>query len=151
MSTIKWATPEVLATALSTELNTLADSTSDTTGFSALSPELNNEADLFQYLDLELVLAAQGVARSVGAVVEVWIAVAVDSTPNYPADSNAALVSGALRSFVLDAAVTARRLTLTNIPIPPFKFKLYARNDTGQAFAASGNTLKYRRHNEQSV
>ncbi len=79
------------------------------------------------------------------------IAVAVDSTPNYPADSNAALVSGFLRSFVLDAATTARRLTLTNIPIPPFKFKLYVRNDTGQVLAASGNTLKYRRHNEQIV
>ncbi len=151
MSTLKWLAPETLQAYLSTALDSLADSTSDTTGFSTLGAEVNNEADLFQYLDLELVLAAQGVARSVGAVVEVWIAVAVDSTPNYPADSNAALVSGFLRSFVLDAATTARRLTLTNIPIPPFKFKLYVRNDTGQVLAASGNTLKYRRHNEQIV
>lgn len=151
MATFKWAVPETLATALSTELDALADSTSDTTGFSALAAEIDNEAGLFQYLDLELNLAAQGAARSAGAVVEVWISVAVDSTPNYPADSNAALVSAFLRAFVLDAATTARRLALTNIPIPPFKFKFYARNDTGQAFAASGNTLRYRRHNEQSV
>ena len=49
------------------------------------------------------------------------------------------------------AATTARRLTKVNIPIPPLKFKLYAWNKTGQALAASANTLKYRRHNEQDV
>lgn len=149
-TTFKWVAPETLASALTTELNSLANSTSDTTGFSALSAEIDNEAGLFQYIDLELFIDTQGSARAAGAAVHVMIAAAVDNTPTYPADSNAPLVDQ-LTAFNFDAATTARRLTKYNIGIPPLKFKLYAWNKTGQALAASANTLKYRRHNEQGV
>jgi hypothetical protein len=149
MSTLKWGTPEALQSYLTTALDTLANSTTDTTGFSALGAEIDNEQDRYQYISFELNLAAQGVARSAGAVVEIWKAEAVDSTPNYPADTNAAFASNSVRSFQLDAATTARRLTLTNIPLAPYKTKFQLRNVTGQAFAVSGSTLKYRRHNEE--
>ena len=148
-TTFKWVAPEALATALTTELNSLADSTSDTTGFSAVSAEIPNETDLFQYINLELVLAAQGVARSTGAFVAVYINFAADGAI-YDDASNKAF-GQLLTVFQLDAATTARRLTKTNIPIPPLDFKLLVLNDTGQAFAATLNTLKYRRHNEQGV
>lgn len=149
MATFKWVAPEAIATALTTELNSLANQTSDTTGFTALSSEIDNETDLFQYIDLELVLATQSSARSAGGTVEIWLIANVSGT--YPADSVASLVSNFLRSFVFDATTTARRLTLKNMPLPALKFKLQARNNTGFALAASGNTLKYRRHNEQVV
>lgn len=149
-TTFQWVAPGTLTTALSTELNSLADSTSDTTGFSALSAEVNGETGLQQYIDLELVLAAQGAARASGAFVAVYIAYAVDSTPNYPDTANKPL-DRLLCIFGLDAATTARRLTVTNLPLAPLKFKLYVLNDTGQAFAATGNTLKYRLHNEQGI
>lgn len=146
MATFQWVAPEALQSYLSTGLDSLANA-----AFSASGAEVDNTTGLFQYINLELVIAAQGVARSAGAVVEVWTEVAVDATPNYPDRAVADLISNFLRSFQLDAATTARRLTLTNIPIPPLKLKLYVKNGTGQAFAASGNTLKYRRHNEGSV
>lgn len=146
----KWKAPETLAGYFTTEMNSIVNSTSDTTGFTALGAEIDNTTDLFQYINLELVLAAQGVARSAGATVEVWIAVAVDPS-NYPDTANAALMGGFFAAFALDAATTARRLTLYDIPIPPLKFKLYLRNRTGQTWASSGNTFKTRRHNEQSV
>lgn len=149
-TTFLWHVPESIQSALTTALDALANSTSDTTGFSALSAEIANGTDLYHYIDLELVLAAQGVARSAGATVEVWIAYQLDGT-NYPDTANAAFMSGFLRSFQLDAATTARRLTLTNIPIAPFPFKLYVRNKTGQALAAADNTLKYRRHTEKGI
>jgi hypothetical protein len=145
MATFKWLAPETLATALSTELNGLAN-----TAYSALSATIDNETGLFQYIDLELFIAAQAVARSVGAWVGVYIAAAVDPTPTFPDTSNDAFAE-LLAAFQLDAATTARRLTRTNIAIPPLKFQLYVKNNTGQAFAATGNTLKYRRHAEQSI
>ena len=147
-TTFKWVAPEALTTALTTQLDGLIDSTSDTTGFSAVSAEIPNETDLYQYINLELVLGIQ-VARSAGAFVAVYINFAADGAI-YDDTSNKAFTQ-LLTVFQLDAATTARRLTKANLPIPPLDFKLLVLNDTGQAFAATLNTLKYRRHNEQGV
>ena len=148
-TTFKWVAPESLTAYLGTELNTLADSTSDTTGFSAVGAEIANETDLYQYIDLQLVVATQGAARSAGAFVAVYINYAADGS-TYDDTSNKAF-SELLTVFQLDAATTARTLTKVNLPIPPIDFKLLVMQDTGQAFAATLNTLKYRRHNEQGV
>ena len=148
-TTFQWVAPEALTSYFTTELNSLADSTSDTTGFSAAGAEIANETNLYQYINLELVVAAQGAARSAGAFVAVYINYAADGT-TYDDTSNKAFAE-LLAVFPLDAATTARRLTKTNIPIPPLDFKLLVLNDTGQALAATLNTLKYRRHNEQGV
>ena len=148
-TTFKWVAPEALTAYLGTELNTLADSTSDTTGFSAVGAEIANETDLYQYIDLQLVVATQGGARSAGAFVAVYINYAADGS-TYDDTSNKAF-SELLAVFPLDAATTARTLTKVNLPIPPIDFKLLVMQDTGQAFAATLNTLKYRRHNEQGV
>jgi hypothetical protein len=145
-TTFQWTAPESLTSALTTELNSLADSTSDTTGFSGLSSEIANETNLYKYIALELVVATQGSARSAGAFVSVYIVYAADGTTY--SDSANKLFSEELTRFPLDASTTARRLTKVGIPILPLDFKLYVLNDTGQAFASSGNTLKYRRHNE---
>lgn len=148
-TTFKWVAPETLTSYFTTELNTLADSTSDTTGFSAVGAEIANETDLYQYINLQLVLATQGAARSAGGFVAVYINYAADGT-TYDDTSNKVFTE-LLAVFPLDAATTARTLTKTNIPIPPIDFKLLVLNDTGQALAATLNTLKYRRHNEQGV
>lgn len=145
MATFKWATPDTIATALSTELNALANA-----GFSAASAAIDNETGLFRFIDLEIVIAAQGAARSAGAIIEIYLEKSIDGT-NFDDRALTDFVSNFLCSFQLDAAVTARRLSLANIEIPPLQFKLTARNNTGQALAASGSTLRYRRHNDQSV
>ena len=145
MSTLKWAAPESLTAYLSTELNSLASAS-----FSSLGAAISNSTDLYEYIGLELVLAAQGANRAAGATVEVWAILGLDAT--YETDSNAKFAQQFLSAFPLDdGALAARRLNLRNIPIPPFDFKLQVKNVTGQAFASSGNTLKYRRYNEQSV
>src|SRR3990172_5696137 len=121
-TTFKWVAPETLTSYFTTELNTLADSTSDTTGFSAVGAEIANETDLYQYINLELVLAAQGAARSAGGFVAVYINYSADGT-TYDDTSGKAFAT-LLAVFPLDAAVTARRLTKGNLPILPLDFKL---------------------------
>lgn len=150
MSTLKWDTVESIQTYLTTGLNSLANSTSDTTGFSAVGAEVDNETDKYEYIEFELNLAAQGSARSTGARVEIWVSKKVDGS-NYSDDTNAAFVHQFLCAFQLDAATTARRQIIDNIPIAPSHQKYQVRNVTGQAFAASGSTLKYRRYNQQVV
>lgn len=147
MATIKWLAPEAVTSALFTELNGLPDSTSDTTGISAVSAEIPNETDLFQYIALEFVIAAQASARAAGASVAVFIVYALDGS-TYASSSNTVFAEQ-LTAVQLDAATTARRLTRVNLPIPPVDFQLQFFNDTGQALASNANALNYRRYNEQ--
>ena len=146
MGAVTWAAPSSLTGYFTTELNSLADSTSDTTGFSAVGAEIANATSLNRFMALELVIAAQGSARSAGGFLAVYINFAADGT-NYDDTSNKAL-GEMIAYFPLDAATTARRITKRDIPIPPVDFKLLVLNDTGQALAASGNTLKYITYNE---
>ncbi|MGE3620741.1 MAG: hypothetical protein AB7L84_09790 [Acidimicrobiia bacterium] len=143
MTTLKHSSYASIATALSTELNSLANNS-----LTAASSAIDNTSALELFADLELVVAAQGSARSAGAVVDVYIVPSVDGT-NY-ADLEATC-SEPIATFALDAATTARRLAARDIPIPPGLFKLAVRNRTGQSFASSGSTLKYRTHSVQQA
>lgn len=126
-------------TALTTELNSLANGAN-----SSASSAIDNTTNLDLFMDLELVLATQGSSRSTGAVVLVFMTNSLDGT-NY--DDVNETTAEMVAAFPLDAATTARRRTVRDIPIGPGKFKLFARNATGQAFAASGSTVSYRTHN----
>lgn len=125
-------------TALTTELNSLGNGSNSTA-----SSAIDNTTNLDLFMDVELVIAAQGSSRSAGACVKVFMTNALDGT-NYDDvnETTAELVA----VFPLDAATTARRRTVRDVPIGPGKWKLFARNETGQAFAASGSTVSYRTH-----
>lgn len=131
-----------IASILTTELNSLATSTN-----SVASAEIDNTTDRNLYHDLTLTIATQGVARTAGATVVVYLIMALDGTNFDDVNETTAEVAAV---FPLDAVVTARQLTRRDIPIPPGKFKYFIRNVTGQTFAASGNILEYRAHNVES-
>lgn len=131
-----------IASALTTELNSLANNTN-----TAASAEIDNTTDLNLYHDLTLTVAAQGSARSAGATVTVYLIMALDGTNYDDVNETTAEVAAV---FPLDAATTARQATRRDIPVPPGKFKYFIRNTTGQALAASGNLLEYRAHNVES-
>jgi hypothetical protein len=127
------------ATALSSELNSLANNT-----MSAASAAIDNTSTLNLFIDVELVIAAQGGARSAGGSCVLFMTTSLDGT-NF--DDLHVDVSDVVAVFPLDAATTARRRTVRDVPVPPAQFRLGLRNQTGQAFAASGSTVRFRFHN----
>lgn len=128
---------------LTTGLNSLANATN-----SGASATIDNTTNLDLYMDCELVLAAQGAARSTGATVTLYIVNSLDGTNFDDVNETTAEVGGV---WPLDAATTARRRTIRDIPVSPGKFQLFIRNNTGQAFAASGNTVSTRFHSVKTV
>lgn len=140
MATSKWSTyTATAATVLSTEANSLANGS-----ITAAGSEIDNSTNGDMRADFELILAAQGVARSGGATVPLYIVTALDGT-NYT-DVNAS-VSEPVGSFTLDAATTARRAIVRGVPLSPAKHKPVLGNLTGQAFAASGTSVRVRLYN----
>ncbi len=133
------------ATALSTELNSLANG-SYCTASAAIDNSTN--LDLFDQLELNV---TYGVAPSTGGTVDVFLLPSLDGT-NYPdgGGATAPAPENQVGSFTLRAVTTAQRLSLRDIPIPPGLFKYVLKNSAGQAMAASGNTLKHRSYSMQS-
>lgn len=132
-----------IASVLTTELNSLATAIN-----TAASAAIDNTTNLDLFVDLELVIATQGSARSAGARVEVYIVRSIDGT-NY--DDLHQETSDLFAVFTLDATTTARRMSRVDIPVTPGLFKLFARNVTGQTLASSANTLKARYHSVKSL
>jgi hypothetical protein len=149
MATIKYAAPASAETVLTTELNSIANGAG---GISGTAVSNDAAGELYLYANIELSLAAQGAARSAGAYCEIYILPEVDGT-NYSYGGASLKPAMATRVAVLDfdAATTARRAIAMGVPLPPTDFHMLVWNATGQAFAASGNTLKIERYNLASA
>lgn len=131
-------------TLLSTELNSLADATTCSVGSA-----YDNSSNAYMFCDITLDLAAQGSARSAGALVEVYMEISYDSGSTY-SDADQGYASP-VAVFALDAATTARRLVIMDVPVPRANVRFLVRNETGQAFAASGSSLFGRFHSIEVV
>ena len=140
--TFKWVAPEALATYFTTELNSLANVTT-----SAEGAAIDNETDLFQFINFEVNLAS--LTPTAGGFVSVLLLPTYDGT-NY-ATTHVSYLDRIVATIGLKDGVGAARISKENVPIPPLEFKLALYNAAGVALAASGNTLKYRRHNGQAV
>jgi len=129
-----------IATALSTELNSLANAAS-----TAASSAIDNTSALDMWDDLEVNLGTFGSTPSAGAYLEIYLIPSVDGT-NYADGSNSVAPAQELLvgSVSVRANTAAQRLVLRGVPIPPALFKYLIINRTGQALNASGNTLKRR-------
>lgn len=135
---------DTIETWMSTDLNALADATN------VLSSALSNDAATTErrpYANIEIFTGTQ-TARSTDAVISLYIIPEVDDT-NYGDATN--YENYYIGSVSLDAAVTARYSIITMVTLPPSDFKIVLRNDTGQAFAATGNTVKAKRFGFEDV
>lgn len=118
---------------LGTELNSLANAAN-----TALGTAYDNTSLLYPWADLLVVLAAQGGARAAGATLSVFMCPAVDGSNYDDANETTAALVGVVP---LDAATTARRRTLQRVELLPCLMKFFVRNATGQALAASNNSV----------
>lgn len=140
---VTWDAPGAWATALSTELNSLAD------GGLKTSSGLNNSNNE-KYIDVELTLDTQGGARDTGGHVPVYVLRSGDggSTYDYGDDSTEASPTSLGGTIALDAAVDARVQSVRLLAHPGYQ-KIQIKNETGQALAATGNILKYKFYSDE--
>lgn len=141
---VNWSNYPSATTYLTTELNSLAN------GANVLGAAIDNTANGDRWMDIELTVATQGSARSSGAYVAIYLLSSTDGTNyTYGDASTDPPASAWVGNIPLDAVVTARISSLIHLLVPAGKFKILVMNETGQAFASSGNTVKYALYNEE--
>lgn len=135
MSTTTTQVSGTLQAVLSTELDSLANN--------ALAPGSAITLTSAGYLLAEVELAVTfGVAPAASTGCSVWFLRAIDGA-DYE-DGGASLTPARTPDLVIPvlASTSAQRIT-RRCSLPPGNFKVLLKNDgTGQALAASGNTLK---------
>jgi len=147
MGQFRWDTPASEETVMSTELNSITNSSN------AISGTISNDAstELDDWVTFDLSLAAQGTARNSTARVELYILYTLDGTNfTFGSASLDPPATAWVADFPFDAATTARTVVLGPILLLPFDFQAVIINETGQTLAASGNTLTMRRHPRQN-
>jgi hypothetical protein len=120
---------------LTTELNSLGNGS-----LSAAGSAVDNDADHDQLCDLELAVTF-GSAATANAVVSVWFLGTVDGT-NFEDGSSSVQPNRPPDAVFVCRAVTAHRVMFYGARVPPRDFKPLLLNSSGQAFPASGSTLK---------
>lgn len=135
-----------IATLLSTELNSLAN------GSAALGAEYDNSSNLYLWGVFELAVTF-GSAPTAASLINLYFEIAADGS-NYSDDQS--ISSAYIGGFPLRNVTSAQRVPLAlgmtgPIWLPPTKFKVRAVNNSGQAFPASGSTIKMVPHRLQSA
>jgi hypothetical protein len=142
MAVIKWILG-TLSTVFTTGLNSLAN------GAGVVSAALS-QAALDTYADFELV-CTHAVAPVVDTTWALYAVRQLDGTNYEDATAARPPANGFLGTFVLDAVTTQQRKVLPGVLLPPYDYKLLLINNSGQAAAATGNTLKMETYNMQVV
>lgn len=147
MSTYRHSALETIFTALSTELNSLADGAA-----CSASSAFDNDSASQRWPEamVEIYIAAQGTNRSSGASVSLYVIPTTDGT-NYGDVTDECLNNYRVDSYSLDDGATAARYIVGRILLPPTDYKVVLKNNTGQAFAATGNTVKFREFTAEDV
>jgi len=133
-SQMKWSTPTTAACAISTAMNSLADS-ANASG-AGISPSG------YLYGDWEIYCGFTGSVKANGYV-SLWLLPSIDGT-NY-ADGNGTVDPSVTpnANFPLRAVSGSQRILQTHIQLPSGSFVPLVTSESGCAMAAVGNILRY--------
>jgi len=144
---LKYTALETIFTGLGTELNSLANGSAAVSS----SPFSNDDAaERFPRAMVEINIATQGSNRTAGASVSLYVIPTTDGT-NFGATTDECLDGHLAGVFPLDDGATTARILTGSIALPPADYHLALRNNTGQALAASGNTVELREYGYEDV
>jgi hypothetical protein len=144
-SRVKFSEAGTGAALLTAELNSLAD---DAAAVSAATYSNDSSAERALLANFLIIIAEQGSARA-GSPCQVSLLLVPEVNGVFGDTATLATAAGhvARRSdgsactFALDAAVTGRSLAIASVQLPNSNYKVGLLNESGQAFAASGNTI----------
>jgi hypothetical protein len=126
----------------SSGLNSLADG-------SVMAPvTINNATNRYLYAVFELFLNT--ISTSSGSNVTLVVQVGGNAGANAP-DNGISAGGGERYNFVLAASNTTHRAVFPMVRLYPTTCSIYVINNTGTAFNAASNTLKYEGYNEELV
>lgn len=137
-----------LTSMLTTELNALANGSG-----SAASAAYDNETNLETHAICELVVDFVS-APTAESVVSIYLIKEVDSAAYEDYISGASPVTptnGLVGQFILKNTTAAQRIASNLFELPGCAFKVAVVNSSGQAFPASGSTVKMQTFYFQSV
>jgi hypothetical protein len=124
---------------MTTELDALANDAA------VLSAAIENGTELDLYADWELAVTFAS-APSANGRIELWLVRTLNEADYEDAGAGPIVPqNGFLGAFVVRALTSAQRLILPHPPhilLPPKDFKVLVVNRSGQAFPASGSTLR---------
>lgn len=134
---------------LTTGLNSLANNSLAVS--SAFDNTIGQTGDGYVLCDLELVVTF-GTNPTAGTGIAVWFLQTQDGTNYEDGDASTTPARAPDAVIPVRASTSAQRIIVKHVDMPPGLFKALLKNDgTGQAFAASGNTLKIRPYTREGV
>lgn len=141
-------------TLMSTELNALASSSSLNAGAISAASTTNTQGDAkgngYTFMNLELKLAAQSGAVTAGSAAYIWFLANVTSPESGGASAIPARAPDAV--IPLDPLTSsAQAHTQKGVAAPVGTFTTLLAQNSGQAFAATGNTLVAQYYTRQGV
>ena len=142
MGEVTWTSYGTWTTALSTELNSLADD-----GL-ALSSAIDNSTNKDLFVDIEVYLATVDLSSQTNPAIYIWLLTRTDGT-NFEDGGTSVTPARAPDAIIpLREANGAQRVFARMLMLTPDQVKILVQNKAGAALAASGNTVKYNTYGE---
>ena len=142
MGEVTWTSYGSWVTALTTELNSLAND-----GL-AISSEIDNSSDKKLFVDIEVYLASVDLSSQPNPAIYIWLIARTDGT-NFE-DGGSSVEPARMPDAIIPLREVngAQRVFARMLMATPDQFKILVQNKTGTALASSSNTLKYNLYGE---